>query len=288
MNANTTNNNDYAESEINLIEVLQVLLRYKRLVLGIPAILMVLAVVISSRMTPVWEATAIFQVGRIGQNSPVTSQLIEPIPQVTERMGTQQFKIAAFASLNIYDIKSRQANLYKESLKVKQLKTTDLIELKVRGFSPEEAKSTAEGTVRYLKGMHDAILNPTISSLNKRLTSANENINNTRSSLEKFRQAMQSKNIKTADLHFWTLFSANLGQQLNAELKDSQQRKLNLEELLSPSLTYSTSLVNDVYVGKDPVSQRKLFNAMAAGGIGLLLGAFIALILNHIGAGRSS
>ena len=55
------------DDEISLREIWQVLVRYKWLVLGMPAIAVAAAIVVSFLMKPVWEATAVVQVGQVGQ-----------------------------------------------------------------------------------------------------------------------------------------------------------------------------------------------------------------------------
>ncbi|MFH1618768.1 MAG: hypothetical protein ABIG11_02585 [bacterium] len=269
-------NNENVDMDIDLMELWRTLIRHWYCVLGIPLLLMAFVFVKYSRMPRVWEANAVFQVGRIRNN------LIEPVAQIIARAETQQFKTAGFNSLNMPGIQSGQAGLYADSLKIRQLRGTDLLELKVRGFSREEAICLAEGTIKYLKKLHNNVMEPAIAFLQRQLTDAKEDAAKTRKSLEKLAESMQSKNIKTEDSYFRTMFSASLGQQLGADLRNLRQKKLELEEQISPSQTHPTFMVNNVYAADEPVSVRRFANTLVAGMVGLFMGVLVAFLLGVI------
>jgi LPS O-antigen subunit length determinant protein (WzzB/FepE family) len=82
--------------------------------------------------------------------------------------------------------------------------------------------------------------------------------------------------------HNWNAFDATLSATLlkdkSTELRDMIQRKLALEEQISPSRSYTTRVVDEIYISEKPVSPNKpliIGLAVLMGLLGALVFAFV-------------
>lgn len=153
--------NQISPDEISLLEIWQVLVRQKKWVIGIPVLALVAAVAVSVLMPPVWEAILVGQVGQVGQ---VGTQ-IETVTNALERIKQKPFQSEVLASMDIpLDEKNPKGALYRNTLNVKILKDTNMIEIKVHGHSREEAKRNADATLDRLAKSTNSLPNPPFSA----------------------------------------------------------------------------------------------------------------------------
>ena len=154
------------DDEISLLDLWQILLRRKWWVLGAPLLAVIAAAVAVTFMKPQWEATAAIQIGVVGQ------AVIEPSARVVARVNLKSFEDAVLASLGLLGQKTPEAKLFRSSLKIKALPNTDLIEIKVRGYSRESAKRSTEAAVNYLNRIHQGMAAPTVQRMKQLLAQA--------------------------------------------------------------------------------------------------------------------
>jgi uncharacterized protein involved in exopolysaccharide biosynthesis len=158
---------NFERNELGLIDIWQILVRERRWVIGIFSVCILGALAFVLLVRPEWEATAVIQIGQVGQPTiGQASVLIEPPARTMERMRLKSFEDAVLADLKMpVEDNDPNAGLYRSSLKLKLLPNTDLIEMKVRGHSREEAAKWAEATVNYLRGLHEKLAEPSIERL---------------------------------------------------------------------------------------------------------------------------
>jgi len=265
------------DDEISLLDLWQILLRRKWWVLGAPLLAVVAAAVAVTFMKPQWEATAAIQIGAVGQ----AGQVIEPPARVVARVNLKSFEDAVLASLGLSGQKTPEAKLFRSSLKVKALPNTDLIEIKVRGYSRESAKRSTEATVDYLRRIHQGMAAPTVQRMKQLLAQVEREIAQTRAEREKVLKIMDLKDKAITEASFMrNIVLANIMVQRDNELRGLEQAKTDYEEQLGPMRTYPTSYIEKISVSEGPVAPKKALIVLLAGVLGLFVGVMAAFLGN--------
>ncbi len=266
-------NQENLSNEVNLLELFNVLRRYKKLLLGLPLMGAVLAaLLVSFVLRPTWEASVVLEVGRVGQPANTAPILAEPVGNVVTRMMLPSFARGAinYAGIKSEELKTMQG--FYGTLKVSQVKGTELIEVKLRGLSAEMAKNLIQGVISNLQKVHSEMMAATIERNKKQLQMLTEDISKTDAETKLLRQQLLAS-------HNWNNFDATLTasilQNKNNDLRGLIQAKLVLEEQLTPSHTYTTRVVDEIYVSDEPVSPKKGLII----GLAVLLGLFGAVVI---------
>jgi LPS O-antigen subunit length determinant protein (WzzB/FepE family) len=283
-----TDTERFERDGISLQDLQRVLSDQRKWLFGIPIVCMFLAAVGVMIAKPKWEATAVIQIGQIGQSGAGQGlQLIEPPARAIERMKMKSFEDGVLASLKIpLTIGDPIAQLFRTSLSLKALGTTDLIQVRVRGYSPEQAASWGRAVVDQISAAHEKLTQPTVERLNKQLAELKKQmqmIENERVNLAKIVSITAAKS-GVSNFSENLLFS-NLLVQKNAELRDFEMRLLAVNEQLTSIRAYPTSLVDRVYVPEQPASPKKSLMIMLAAIVGLILGVIVAFLRNYWQAG---
>lgn len=257
---------DNRNDEVSLLELFNVLARYQKLVFGLPILGAVSAAIFASYILhPTWEATAVLEVGKVNQT------VVEPVSNVVTRLMLPSFTKGA---INNSGIKTNELNAMKgfyKTLKVNQVKGSELVEIKLRGPSAEKANDIIQSVIANLQKMHTEMMAVSVENNKKQLQILAEDIKKV--SIET--DLLRNKLLAT---HNWNAFDATLSATIlkdkSAELREMTQRKLALEEQLTPSRTYTTRVVDAVYISEDPVSPNKPLII----GLAVLLGLFGAIV----------
>lgn len=265
------------DDEISLRDLWQTLVRRKWWVLGLPLLAVIAASVAVTFMKPQWEAKAAIRIGAVGQ----AAQLIEPPARVVERMKLESFEDAVLANIGLSGQKTPEAKLFRSSLKVKALPNTDLIEIKVRGYSPESAKRSTDATVGYLHRIHNGMAAPSVQRMKQLLAQVEREIAQTKAEREKALKIVGLKDKGFAEARFIErVMLANIMIQRDRELRGLEQAKTEYEEQLSPMRTYPTSYIEKISVSEEPVAPKKGLIVVLAGVLGLFLGVMAAFLGN--------
>lgn len=277
-------NEENRSDQVSMLELFGVIRRYKRLILTLPIIAAALAILlIYIILRPTWEASVILEVGRIGQAAQAvqTAQIpVEPVTNVVSRMQHPSFAAGAMNFVNVMpDQLKRVKETYLSTLKVSQVKNADLIGVKLRAHSAELARGLMQGSIANLQKVHNEMMSITIDRYNKQIQILTKDIQDTNSEIELLRKKLLTS-------HNWNAFDATLSaevmQSKSAELRDMIQRKLFLEEQVSPSRTFTTRIVGEIYVSEEPVSPNKPLIVGLAVFLALLGAIFFAFIHNSI------
>lgn len=274
------------DDEISLSEIWAVIRRYKYWVLGVPVVAMVAAtVLVFFVLKPEWEATALIQIGQVAEIGQVgqTSTLTEPIDRVVARISQPSFLRAVLESINMPNIRtSPAASLYRHTFKVqKPPNAPDLIQIVVRGYSPQQANQFSAATVAYLRHIHDMLAAPTVQRLRLQLTNVETQIAQIKRERASLVKHFQSKpNGSSTERLLGEAILANTVTRQDSALRDLEDAKLTYEEKLSPERTYPTSLVGDIDVSQQPVFPKKSLTILLSAILGLMGGLFMAFALN--------
>lgn len=280
MKSEVTDTEHFERDEMSLQDLWRVLIDQRRWLFGIVTLCVFLAFVGVLITRPKWEATAVIQIGQVGlPGIGQGSQLIEPSVRAIERMKMKSFENDVLISLKIpVEDENPLASLFRRSLSLKALGTTDLIQVKVRGDSPDQAASWAQAVVDRLKNVHERLAQPTIDRLRKQQAELKKQMKSIEEERANFLKIVSKSSETSGDSRFSeNLLLSNLLLQKNAELRDFEMRRLAAEEQLTSVRTYPTSLIDVVYVPEKPVSPKKLLMLVLAAILGLFLGVVVAL-----------
>lgn len=289
-----------AEQEVGMspAELWDAIKRYKHVIFAAPLICGIAAyVLVTFIMAPQWEASAIIQVGQVGQVGQIgqvvadgtfgsiAPKLVEPIANVVVRMQNSSFALDVLKQTNFNsDELSTATGIFKNSIKVEKAKDSELVEFKLKGYSPEMARTLAINSVSYLQKIHDEMMSPGLVRIKTQIQIANED-------MQALRRETDSLSKKLQDKHDWNSYNATLAatvlQDKSNQLRGLTQRKLLLTEQLSPSVTFSTHTVGDISISDAPVSPKKPLIISLAILIGLLGGIFIAFMHNAVSKSRA-
>lgn len=260
-------NEEKGGDQLSLLDIYNVARHYKWWLLASPLVAGVLAsFIVSYVLQPAWEGSAVLEMGRVGT---VPTVPVELSVNVATRMMLPSF---AEGVLRDVGIKPGELNAYKGALTVTKVKEADLLAVAVRAPSAEMAKNQLKSSITYLQKVHSEMMAASIDTNNKTLLNIAQNIKNTSADIELLRKKLLAS-------HDWNTFDATLAstilQSKSAELRAFIQQRLVLEEQMSPTRTYTTRMVGDIYVSEEPVSPNKRLII----GLAVLLGLFGALVV---------
>lgn len=263
-------NENIRSDEVSLSDLFKVLSGYKKLIVGLPIFGAISAAIFASIiLQPTWEASAVLEIGQVGQAG---QMLVEPAESVVTRMMLPSFANGAINSLDTKSGELFELKEFYKTLKVRQIKEGNLIEVKLRGPSAEKANDLIQSVVGNLQSIHAKMMAVTIERNKQQLQMLLDDIKKVSSETD----LLKNKLFAT---HNWNAFDATLSATVlkdkSAELRDLIQRKIILEEQLAPSRTYTTRVMDEVYISDAPVSPNKrLIISMA-----VFLGLFGAIVL---------
>ena len=284
MKSEVTDTEHFERDEMSLQDLWRVLIDQRRWLFGIATLCVFLATVGILISKPKWEATAVIQIGQVGQSGVGQgSQLIEPSVRAIERMKMKSFENDVLISLKIpVEDENPLASLFRSTLSLKALGTTDLIQVKVRGDSPDQTASWAQAVVDRLKNVHERLAQPTIDRLRKQQAELKKQMKSIEEERANLLKIVSKSSETSGDSRFSAnLLLSNLLLQKNAELRDFEMRRLAADELLTSIRTYPTSLIDRIYVPEKPASPKKLLIVMLSAVLGLILGIIVAFMRNY-------
>lgn len=231
---------------------------------------------------PSWRATALVQIGQVGQTTPSAmnpagQELLESPARAIERVHDPVFTRALLSALGLPPDEpsdSREAALIRGSLRASTPKGSDLLELVVTGSSRDAARKAAEAAVALLANAHERIAEPTRLRIRGQLKAVSAEIEAATQEREKLREiAGRRDTVGIGNRFAENVLLGDLLSKKDRELRELRDRRLQLEEQLSASRTFPTSLLSDIHVPVRPTSPRR--SLFAAGGA--MVALFLAL-----------
>lgn len=250
-----------------LLVHINTLKRYKLLLWSLPLLSLAAGVVLAYFViSPKWDVTAILEVGQVA-NKPV-----ELSANVVARMTHPSFTVNALKSFSGSPAEIDLARSEYNTLKVSQVKGAELLEVRLRSRSPDRANHLMQNAIASLQNIHSEMLEVTLERNIKQIQLLEKEIQNSTSELGLLRK-------KLTENHSWSNFDATLSatvlQNKTTDLREMIQKKMVLEEQISPTRTYTTRVIGDVSVSEEPVSPNKLLIIILA----LILGAGAAVAI---------
>ncbi|MGV8897962.1 MAG: Wzz/FepE/Etk N-terminal domain-containing protein [Burkholderiaceae bacterium] len=235
----------------------------------------ILANVLPSR----WQASVTMQIGQMPSPINAIAPIEEPI-QTIERVKLRELQSSALTALKLPldERVDKHTNLFKSSIKASAIKNTNFIQIKLAGFTPEEAQKNLAVTAQALISSHQALVLPVRNRLIKKQQDNAKKIADAEAERAKLFQLLANTgNLKSAPQFAPNIVAISLLENKEAELRSLVVEKTRLQDLLESIAIYPTRIIDAVYVDNRPYFP-KLSLFLAAGAfLGLLLGLGIAL-----------
>ncbi|MGV8891782.1 MAG: Wzz/FepE/Etk N-terminal domain-containing protein [Burkholderiaceae bacterium] len=255
-------------------------LKHNWLILFACILAAIICSIILAKVLPArWEAETTVQIGQM----PSTVNVIGPIEDPTQTIA--RFKLRELQSSVLTALKlpldervNKHTNLFKSSIKASTIKNTNFIQIKLAGFTPDEAQKNLTAAVQALIAAHNALALPATNRLTKQLKVNLGKITEAETERAKLlRLIADSGSLKSVQQFAPNIVAINLLENKEAELRSLILEKTRLQDLLESIDIYRTKVIDAVYVDNRPYFP-KLSLFLAAGAfLGLLLGMGIAL-----------
>lgn len=259
-------------------EGIDFILRHKYRLLGLPLLGAVIAVLVTFALPKQWQATTIMQVGQLfysTQNDQPQLAVIEPTARAVERVRLEQFQDAVLKRLNLPTAPNvnQDSDLLRASINARLIRNAELLEISVRGTSPEMAQRVIQAYQEQLMLEHLKLAEPSL----QRIAAENSQVARDVADAESRQKQLNALAMERAKEGARGQFSESvlLNQLIDRndkELRDLKRRASYLREQSSPERTFNTRPMGGIDVTKRPVWPRKLNFLIIGGAIGFALG----------------
>jgi hypothetical protein len=241
------------------------------LMIGLPVLVMVIAYLATGFLRPVYPGQANLQIGRIAGAD------IQTRNTIVERINSSAFKARVLQTLNpppdqsnslardIFDGLSAQTNPF-----------SDWVTINSRANTPDQLSKIIDAAVSLIQREHEKIETPAIEALRGQLKLAETDIANLSSLTQDLTRALSTETEKKVDEtnnaeltgahQRYSVLRVEL-MNANTALTEAATRRIKFSEQLSAAQSYSTHLLDGIYIGQQPVSPRRLVITAAAGAV---------------------
>jgi uncharacterized protein involved in exopolysaccharide biosynthesis len=243
----------------------------------------VLGVLLTTVLTPRWQASAQIRPGQIASSSVVTT-VIESPARIAERVNSQAFAAALKARLELPpgdgDPRSR---IVDDSLRASVLERAALVSVKVEGFSKDEVLRTAEAALKQLVDAHAPMYRPTVERLSTQLAEIDADVRRIEGERTRLLATITAGNPldRAGERFSESVLIGNLINIRDSELRTLRDRAASINEALSPERTYPTGPIDRVVVPERAIYPRRSMFVVGGVIVGMMLGAMLALVVRR-------
>ena len=257
------------QDEIYLIDMWRLLVRQWRWFVTVLVLVLAATFAYSHTAKPQWQATASIQIAQVGAAPQGQDPKAEPLGRVIERLQTVAFQNDVLKSAG-YAPDTREARLYRGSMKLDPQPYANLIEVSIRAYSPQQAKLLATATVTQLQAIHQRIETLPLSLVRGRLDEIQADLQTAVADRARLLHDIAPENKDGGNAALAGVLLASR----NEAIRDLQQTRSELALRLSPNYTFETSMPWPVYV-----PDRQAYpNPALTWGIGILAGLFLGAL----------
>ncbi len=253
------------QDEIYLIDMWRLFVRQWRWFVTVLVLVLAATFAYAHVAKPQWQATASIQIAQVGAAPQGQDPKAEPLGRVLERLQTVAFQNDVLKSAG-YAPDSREARLYRGSMKLDPQPYANLIEVTIRGYSPEQAKLLASATVSQLQAIHQRIETVPLSIARGRLDEIQADLRTALADRDRLLREVGPENKDGGAAVAGVLLASR-----NEAIRDLQQTRSELAYRLSANYTFETSMPWPISVPE----KQAYPNPTLTWGIGLLAGLFL-------------
>ena len=252
------------DDEIYLIDMWRIVVREWRWFISVGLVVLAATFAYLQHARSQWEATAWIQIGQMGAAPAGQDPHVEAFSRTVERLETRAFQDDVLKSVGV-PVDAPEAYLYRGSMKIEQLPYANLIKMRVRGYSAEDAKQLATATATVLHAAHAQLAAAPVALARERLEAVETRLKAAQARRDRLLAGNQAQGETAALIDLAVATS-------DQDIRALEQVRADLALRQLANYTYETSLAWPVFVDKGRVFP----NTVLTLGIGLLAAAFLA------------
>lgn len=226
-----------------------------------------------------WEATAVLQVGQVQSTVSQTTPLELPARTV------ERTKIASFIDNLLTDVGlpldpgvSSRADTIRSSFSAKVLRAADLVEMKVRDMSPDDARKTLEVAEKQIVDAHGKLFTPSLDRLKANLATVSADLTVAQERLAGARKmASEQAGHGVGNRFSENVLLSNIINDMDKEARLLVLRKSELAEQLNTSRSFNTRVVGAVSISRRPVFPKRAAFLLAGAFAGFMIGLCLSM-----------
>ena len=224
-----------------------------------------------------WLATALVKIGQVGVYPELVVVPVETSTRALERARSPAFTASLLNKLGLPTedpTDNADALMLRRSLRLSNPRNSDLLEFRVEGKSPEEARQRINVAVGLLASAHDSISESLIKNLKDLLAQTELKLADGIAERDRLAKLIASQQGATSGRGFSeSVLLSNLLSNRDEQVSDLTRQRMKILSLLGKSRTFPTDLLSADAVTLRKVKSDKIFKiALTAASIGLLLG----------------
>ena len=260
------------DDEIYLIDMWRIVTREWRWFVGVAALVLLATFAWLHTARSQWEATAWIQVGQVGAAPSGQDPKIEAFSRALERLDTRTFRDEVLRRVGV-PLDTPEAVLYRRSMKVEPMPYANLMKVRLRAYSAEDAKQLASATADTLHGLHARIGAVPLALARERMVELDRDLRDAQADRERLAHEAAGSGAEAA------LAGVALASR-NEDIRALEQVRSDLANRLLPNYTFETSMPWPVNVPDDRVFPNVPLTA-GLGGLAALFLASLAAVARH-------
>ncbi len=267
---------DANKDEITFAEIISFIWYYKWLLTGLTFVSMACAYLwLQVVAQPIWESSAVINVGRYWQESASKSESIESFERLKIRLKSPSYLDAVMRAVNLPMEKQAVAKADVGAMVISEIKGSDVLQLTLRADSPELAQYLLQAAISELQIQHGVLLEDPVQTLLDQKAILEKDKERASFDVDVLKRKLQAE-------HAWNSFDVTLAATVlrdkTNELRDLQQKLLAINEHLNFRTTFNTWIVRKVVASGGPVFPRRVFTLILSAAVGLAVALLIAFI----------
>ena len=222
-----------------------------------------------------WPASVLVQVGQAGTGAP----LVDPA-SVVQRITFPDFLSHVLTVSGLPQARDKRSELVKKTLRATIARGTPLIEIRVEGYTPEDANKVATAALEIIQKEHAELLAPAVSRQQRSLAEIDDSLKIIQAERSKSLEAVTASSVSADKKFSENVLLASLIKSDDLEARNLREQRSALLEQLDPTRTFNTKAVTAIYVPPIPKSIPKGVGLILGGILGFALGVAYLLCIN--------
>jgi len=274
MQTNIPEQNYYQEDEIDLKELFGILWAKKILIIGITTLITVLAGIYAFNKTPIYEATALVEIGNYklhnNNNNNNNKAILDSTADLSKKLN--------ILFIDMFKNEKDREELITSISATK--KVNSFIDIKAEATSNELASKEILKVVSYIKTQHQTKLKNVLEDRKSRIDSINRQINTIKNKQLELLSKDKNLNGDEALLNSLQLISMINGELGIQSISGLIKEKTELILLLNERNYKNSEIVGKVIVSDYPTKPKKKLIVAVAFIAGFILSIFLVFIMN--------